>query len=85
MAAKKRKIERCGTSMMVQSVMFDRNKWTRIKARKWLDSNGYRTGKVDSTENYLRYRQKDPKNACRGIFRLVEFGKGIKATLCCRK
>jgi len=85
MVTKKKKIERCSTSMMVQSIMFDRTKWTRLKARKWLQGNGYRSIKVDSGKNQLRYQQQDPENSCKGIFRLIKFGKGIKATLCCRK
>lgn len=71
--------------MVAQSVMFDRSKWDRTKARAWLKRNGFDYAKVDATTNYLRYRQEDPKRACkRGMFRVKEIGKGVKMTLCCR-
>jgi len=85
MAAKKRKIERCSTSMVVQSAMFDRSKWTRMKARQWLKDNGYKDSNVDSGKTKLKYEQQNPKDSCKGVFRLIEFGKGIKAILCCHR
>lgn len=46
----------------VQAVIFNKNKWTSEKARKWLDKHDFKPIKhVDKTLNYLRYRITDPK------------------------
>jgi hypothetical protein len=46
--------------MEVQSVTFHKNEWTPFKARLWLDNNGYKSKKLDITENMLRFRQHAP-------------------------
>ena len=42
----------------VQSVIFNKGKWTQAKARKWLLDHGYKTTfyskGVDETANYYR-------------------------------
>lgn len=45
----------------VQSVLFSRGAWTADEARRWLATHGYRTPAPDVTEQYLRFRQRDPK------------------------
>lgn len=57
----------------VQSVLFDKGSWTEAKARKWLKDNGMKSGKLDVTEEKLRFRQTDPSGYDR--FRIVEPGK----------
>ena len=52
-----------GTGMenyKIQSVIFDKKKYSIDDAKKWLKSNGYLSPKVDETETQLRFRQKDP-------------------------
>ena len=48
----------------VQSVIFNKSKWTIRKAEGWLKKHNYKTsfyGKdVDETANYYRYRQQAP-------------------------
>ncbi len=44
----------------VQSVLFNVNKWTVDKAKKWLAEHDYKHDKVDTTEQYHRFRQFDP-------------------------
>lgn len=44
----------------IQSVIFDKKKYSIDNAKKWLRKNGYLSPKVDETENQLRFRQKDP-------------------------
>ena len=46
----------------IQSVLFDKDKWTLVKARGWLRKHGFRThfrGKSpkDVTKEYYRFRQ----------------------------
>lgn len=76
---------RCSTSMVVQSVLFRRSDWSAAEARQWLRDHGYRSTKVDVKPHTLRFRQRSPKTACRGAFRVIPFGRksGIKAVICC--
>ncbi len=48
---------------IVQSIVFNKDKWTTPKAKKWLKENNYVSPKVDKKENTLRFRQKDPLEA----------------------
>ena len=45
----------------IQSILFDRDFWTVGLAREWLKSHRLHFDAVDSTTNYLRFRQYDPK------------------------
>ena len=46
----------------IQSVLFDRKKWTMADARKWLKMNRMKPIKsVDKTTNFYRYRLYSPK------------------------
>lgn len=83
---KRKRDQVCKTAMDTQSVVFDRDDWSRAAARAWLKKNGFKYTKVDSSKRFLRYRQEDPKGHCkRGSFRMKDLGKGIKLNLCCRK
>ncbi len=48
----------------IQSVIFNKDKWTTAKAERWLKEHGYKTSfygkKVDITTNFYRYRQIAP-------------------------
>ena len=64
--------------MSAQSLLFDRSAgWTESKAKAWAKSHGYRYGKVDITDQYIRLRQFDPKGT--KIKRTIPFGRGIRA------
>jgi len=66
--------------MSAQSLLFDRSAgWTESKAKAWAKSHGYRYGKVDVTDQYIRIRQFDPKGF--KVKRTVPFGKGIRAVV----
>lgn len=71
-------------STEVQSVLFDKAKWTPSSAKKWLASHGYKTPAADTTADYHRYRQSPPFNFEKGTFRTITLGaasKGIKAVI----
>jgi hypothetical protein len=71
-------------STEVQSVLFDKTKWTPSAAKKWLASHGYDTPAVDTTADYHRYRQSPPFNFEKGTFRTITLGaasRGIKAVI----
>jgi hypothetical protein len=44
----------------IQSVLFDKDKWTVERAKAWLKRNDLKSSKLDETEDKLRFRQKDP-------------------------
>ena len=48
----------------IQSLIFNKNKWTISQAEGWLTKHGYKKTfygkKVDITPNYYRYRQLAP-------------------------
>jgi hypothetical protein len=65
-------------SMNVQSLLFKREDgWTESKAKRWAKTHGYRTSKVDVTDNYIRLRQREPRSGA--VKRTKTFGRGIKA------
>jgi hypothetical protein len=64
----------------IQSILFNKTKYNSIKARKWLKENNYKPIKrVHKTENYLRYRIKNPNSKYQ--YRTINFGKYIKAII----
>lgn len=70
-------------STEVQSLLFDKGKWTVTAARGWLSSHGYKTPKAESSGEYHRFRQRPPFMFKAGTFRTIAFGKtkGIKAVI----
>lgn len=64
-------------SMQVQSLLFPRDKWTKPEARAWLKEHGYKSKKVDETDRYYRFRQRDPDEFT--VLRTKDFGEHIKA------
>lgn len=60
---------------VVQSVLFDRNLWSRTRATNWLSKNDFKYSKVDYKPLHLRFRQHSPKFFTR--FRTENIGHGI--------
>lgn len=46
---------------IIQTVLFHRKRFSVLKAKTWARRHGFRFGKVDTTKNYYRLRQIDPK------------------------
>ncbi len=46
----------------VQSVIFDKSRWTEKKAKKWLKLHGFKSNykEPDITKNFIRFRQREP-------------------------
>jgi hypothetical protein len=66
--------------MDVQSLLFGRaSGWTPGKAKSWAQSQGYKYGTVDVTDQYIRIRQFDPKGL--KVKRTIPFGRGIRAVV----
>ena len=72
---------------VVQSVLFDKPKYTNTKAVKWLIKHGYTKHELDEKPNHLRYRQCDPKALEHRGYHFVNkhLGKGIILVLAYKK
>ena len=44
----------------VQSVIIPRNDFTLLQAKKWLNAHNFKLNKIDITENFYRFRQRNP-------------------------
>jgi hypothetical protein len=53
----------------VQSVVFDKKHWNVKDARKWLNEHNYIASKVDRKLNTLRFRQLDPDDYDRSLWK----------------
>ena len=47
---------------IVQSVIFDSKKWSIIDAANWLLNNDYQVIKIDQPDQFIRFRQVNPKD-----------------------
>jgi len=65
--------------MNVQSIIFDKDKFSETEARAWLKRNGFSQPKVDETENSLRFRQTDPGRY--RTMRTITMTEGVKAVV----
>jgi len=66
-------------SSSVQSLLFERGRYTERQAQRWAQDHGYRHTAVDTTGDYIHLRQFPPDGRpCRNI----EFGHGVHAVVC---
>jgi len=71
-------------TLHTQSILFDRGKWTPIKARKWLKEHKKRYGKLEVKEGFLHFRQRDPSRFDSSSFKTVTIGDesdGVKMVM----
>jgi hypothetical protein len=47
-------------SLKVQSILFPRQKFSRIESETWLKQNNFKIKKIDITPRFYRYRQLNP-------------------------
>lgn len=62
----------------VQSVMFNRDKWSISKAKYWLSARGYKL-RYRTTKQYYRFRQTEPSKYKR--FRIEKKRNGIELVI----
>lgn len=60
-----------GNATDVQSVTFDKRYWDVPRAVSWLRERGFKSSKVDTTLNQLRFRQRDPSKYDRYTTKVV--------------
>jgi len=59
---------------MIQSVLFDRNLWSKEQAIKYLELHHFMDNGVDETENEYRYRQVEPDSSKRYFTKTLKHG-----------
>lgn len=65
--------------MVVQSVILERRVFkTKKSAREWVRKRKFKSGKIDTTENHYRFRQKEPSLFIKGSFRTTAIHNGVK-------
>ena len=64
---------------MIQSVLFDNKTYTVAQAKEWLKNHKMKYGKVDKTENMLRFRQSNPVKS--STYRTKQLPNGIALVL----
>lgn len=77
----KSEIETKAQSTTVQSLIFDKEKFTVETAKKWAEDHDFRSDLVDETEDSIRLRQRDPNDFEDDSFRTIEIDDGIKAVI----
>lgn len=65
----------------VQSLLFDRDQFSRGRAKDWAAKHGQRYGSVHETENHWRLRQDEPGDYRSASFRTVPLTEGVKAVI----
>lgn len=63
----------------IQTLIFDKEKFTESEASQWLKDNGFANSGVDETGSSYRYRQKDPSEFTR--MRTISLTSGVKAVV----
>jgi len=67
------------TPEIIQSMVFNKNKWNQDQAIQFLEKHNLKHTKIDKTKQALRFRQFNPKQGLK--FRTVDMGPGIKDVL----
>lgn len=65
-------------SSEIQTLLFDRDFFTKSTAKKWARRHGFHYGKVHTTGRYHRLRQMEPLGT---RFRTIKVDEGIKAVI----
>lgn len=72
----------CPVGTKIQSILIDKKFFSKSKAIGWIDKHGYKVG-LDVKENTFRFRQDEPSNFHKDLFRTITLTKGIKAIIGC--
>lgn len=69
-------------SLKIQSLLFDKSKFTAERAKKWAKDHGHKAPKVDTTGKMHRLRQFSPEDCVADSYATIELTDGIKAVMC---
>lgn len=67
----------------VQSLILDKKKFPTVSsAKRKAKELGFKSSKVDKTDNTIRLRQIDPKKCVQGQFATIPITAGVQAVIC---
>jgi len=70
----------------VQTILFEKSKYSVDEARKWLNAHNFKSDKVDSSDpNVHRFRQFDPALCDKSTYGSIRFKDGITGVVCVKK
>lgn len=78
-------VEKADGSSEIQTLLFDKDKFTEEEAKSWAKSHGFHAGKVDITENKIRLRQFDPSECDPNTYGTKPITDGVQAVFCVKK
>ena len=59
---------------MIQSILFPKNLYTLQSAKKWLRNHKKKILKVDETDHFYRFRQRNPRSGDRYYTKKIDGG-----------
>jgi phage head maturation protease len=65
----------------IQTLIFDKGKFSQEEAQAWAKSHGFASSGVDETDSSYRIRQIDPSEFKEGSFRTISLTGGVKAVV----
>lgn len=74
---------KCPKGTVVQTLIFNKDKFSESKAKDWAKEHDFKYGKVDEKENTFRLRQMNPSNLKKDSFRTIELTSGVEAVIGC--
>ena len=74
-------INKKAESTIIQTLIFDKEKFTVETAKKWALDHDFKADSVDETDDSIRLRQCDPDDFDPDSFRTIEIDDGIKAVI----
>jgi len=66
----------------IQSLILDKDEFTERKARDKVKELGFKSSKIDRTENTFRFRQIEPSKCKQGQFATIPITDGVQAVIC---
>lgn len=72
---------RFSESVAIQSLMFDKEGFTRKEARAWAKAHDFLTTEIDESRNYYRMRQLSPSDIKPYTFRTIQLTDYVSATV----
>lgn len=76
------KKEFCPVGTKIQTLIFDKNVFTKAKATAWAKKHQFNYS-VDEKENTYRMRQIEPSEFDKDTFRTIDLTKGVQAVIAC--
>lgn len=67
--------------MVIQTLIFDKQLFSRSAARRWAREHEFVSSKVDETETSFRLRQREPSEFQEDSFRTIDITEGVKAVV----